>query len=490
MEKKTIFLISTIFLLALALRLYQLDDESLWTDEAFSVHHASEDLPQLLADVSLTEAVPPGYYIFLHFWIKAFGNSGFSVRLPSVIFSLLSLVVLFFLSQKWKKDLYIAVLSILFFATSMLQILYAQEARIYSLFTLLFLSALYFLAEIKDHPSASKFYVGYALSMLLALFTNYLALPLIFGFTLILLWLHFTAWKRWIWSNFLVLLCFLPLLPVLKFQFISLNYGLAQSLINKSMPAFLANMGLFVYTLPLLMLFALTLLILRHKEKMSIFWQRFSQADLLFFYLLLVWASFYIYLSFKPLTLLGISFIRSPLTHSYFLIRHSFFLAPVLYLLVAWRIQKIKIAWLRILSIAIVLITTATALSAYYSLSTKAEWQEVGEFIAHYSDSPLVLLDKGGMSNEFLARYYIKSQVLVKLTWSERKRESSQIDEEQLFKMLQQRPDFWLILAKNPKTGDYYRDLLDAYFHRDLSQEFNEIKVYHYARYIEGFEYQ
>ncbi|MHC5795813.1 glycosyltransferase family 39 protein [Lacisediminihabitans sp. FW035] len=58
---------------------------SLWGDEAASVLSAERSLPSLFRMLGHVDAVHGTYYLFLHFWVEAFGASPFSVRFPSAI---------------------------------------------------------------------------------------------------------------------------------------------------------------------------------------------------------------------------------------------------------------------------------------------------------------------------------------------------------------------------------------------------------------------
>lgn len=58
---------------------------SLWGDEAASVLSAQRSLPSLFRMLGHVDAVHGTYYLFLHFWVQAFGASPFSVRFPSAI---------------------------------------------------------------------------------------------------------------------------------------------------------------------------------------------------------------------------------------------------------------------------------------------------------------------------------------------------------------------------------------------------------------------
>jgi mannosyltransferase len=58
---------------------------NLWGDEAASLLSAERSLPSLWSMVNHVDAVHAGYYVFLHIWISAFGDSPFSIRFPSAV---------------------------------------------------------------------------------------------------------------------------------------------------------------------------------------------------------------------------------------------------------------------------------------------------------------------------------------------------------------------------------------------------------------------
>ena len=84
-----------ILLVALLLRVFQLDAESLWLDEATSVYIGNQDLVQVAGDLSLRNFHAPLYVLLLHYWMQLFGDSEFSVRLPSVLFGVFSVGMLY-----------------------------------------------------------------------------------------------------------------------------------------------------------------------------------------------------------------------------------------------------------------------------------------------------------------------------------------------------------------------------------------------------------
>jgi mannosyltransferase len=58
---------------------------SFWGDEAATVLSAERPLATLWAELGRVDAVHGAYYVFMHFWIRLFGASELSVRLPSAI---------------------------------------------------------------------------------------------------------------------------------------------------------------------------------------------------------------------------------------------------------------------------------------------------------------------------------------------------------------------------------------------------------------------
>ena len=56
-----------------------------WGDEAASIMSAERPLATIWQELGRVDAVHGAYYVFLHFWIEAFGASELSVRLPSTV---------------------------------------------------------------------------------------------------------------------------------------------------------------------------------------------------------------------------------------------------------------------------------------------------------------------------------------------------------------------------------------------------------------------
>ena len=483
MSKKAIFFLVCILLLGGALRFFHLGQESLWVDEALTVHHAlSKNYTEFIDLISATEAAPPGHYLFLHYWMQWFGSSEFSVRFPSAVFSTISILLFFFLLRKWCGE-NIALLGSLFFATSMLQVQFAQEARLYSLFTFLVLLAALFFIDIVQNDIKIYQTLFYFLILAFALYVNYLAIFL-YAISLFLFFMIKKEKKeKFIWSigHLLTAVCILLVLwPLPKIQFFILNNGLSEILISKHLPQIFASLGLFFYLLPPFIFgILLVALLICRKSLFRICTHRFF--DTFFILLVATAGSLFLYSSFFSVSLGNIPLTRFPITNSYFLIRHSFFLVPLWYVFLSWKIFSLR--WKKVIPVLTltILLISGIASYEYYSTPTKPEWREAASFIQQQGENPLILLDKGGMSSEFLLRYYFKGEFkLLKLTFSNQLHSLIQIEERELLKELGNENHFWLILTRNPKTGDYYQKFLDQHFERDISKEFYQIKVYHY----------
>ena len=110
-------------------------------DEPFSIFWAQQDLSEM-STLFKTENNPPLHFVLLHFWIKLFGISAFAVRSLSLVFSLISVAILFKLALKFlSKE--ISIFVVLLFITSSFNHFHALEARTYSLVVLLFMLILY-----------------------------------------------------------------------------------------------------------------------------------------------------------------------------------------------------------------------------------------------------------------------------------------------------------------------------------------------------------
>ena len=87
-----------VILLAFGLRLYAIDRQDLWGDEAISVWLSSQSLPQ--AFLGTTGAHPPLYRLLLYLWLRPAGALPLAVRFLSVLFGTLTVPVVYILGRR------------------------------------------------------------------------------------------------------------------------------------------------------------------------------------------------------------------------------------------------------------------------------------------------------------------------------------------------------------------------------------------------------
>ena len=125
-------MIWVILLLGLSLRLISLD-QSLWLDEAINVIATQNfSLLGMITDYAKADFHPPGYFIMLWIWTKIFGIGEIFVRIPSVVFGVLTIYVVYLLGQRIHSKT-LGIFSAFLLTISPLHIYYSQEARMYSL---------------------------------------------------------------------------------------------------------------------------------------------------------------------------------------------------------------------------------------------------------------------------------------------------------------------------------------------------------------------
>lgn len=202
-----------IVLVATGLRLIAVN-QSLWLDEAISVQTAvNYSTIGIISQFIPKDFNPPLYYLILHFWLTIFPSTEFFIRLPSIIFALLTLVFVYKVSNITYKETKISILAMVLLATSPLHIYYSQEARMYSLATLLAVISVYWLFRLLRDPIWHNI-LWYVVSTILMVYTHYLAWLLIIGQGLYVLFVKRRLITIYLW----IILSYIPWLPIFQQQ--------------------------------------------------------------------------------------------------------------------------------------------------------------------------------------------------------------------------------------------------------------------------------
>ncbi|MEB3359285.1 MAG: glycosyltransferase family 39 protein [Synechococcales bacterium] len=114
---------------------------------------------------------PPLYYLLARLWMSWFGSSVAAVRSLSVLFGLLALPAMYWLARELFAQPLTPWVAIALFAVSPFQVLYAQEARQYSLWVLATLLASAALLRALRRPSPGRWLL-YAATLMLNFYTS------------------------------------------------------------------------------------------------------------------------------------------------------------------------------------------------------------------------------------------------------------------------------------------------------------------------------
>lgn len=158
---------------AFLIRLIHLD-QSLWLDEATTAVTVRQySFWQIITQFSPADFHPPFYYLFMDLWTRFAGYSEIALRMPSVIFSVLSGYFVYKSARRLfpssEHGLSASVLSAVFFLLNPLIVYYAQEARMYAFVTFLIAANFYYLLTLmsrKVNHSSLYFHLTLALMFL------------------------------------------------------------------------------------------------------------------------------------------------------------------------------------------------------------------------------------------------------------------------------------------------------------------------------------
>ncbi len=202
---KTLVLVGLLFLGSLFVRLHNLDGQSLECEELYTIPAATghqyvyvsaepnadqsnfptstgeykrlltTDSGKGLTDVNgvLRKNVHmPLYFYFMHYWLRLFGTSEWVLRLPSVVFGALAVILIFFLGSELFNPL-VGFVSSLLIAFMPEQIHYSQQARMYPLLALLAIASTYAITLTRKYSSSRLPYILFAVLSVAGLYTHY-----------------------------------------------------------------------------------------------------------------------------------------------------------------------------------------------------------------------------------------------------------------------------------------------------------------------------
>lgn len=205
-----------VVLLALGLRLYAIDRQDIWGDEAFSIWLSSQPLPQVVAGGADTH--PPLYPFLLYLWLRPVGSSPLAVRFLSAVIGTLTVPVIYLLGRR-AFGLATGGLAALLVAVSPVLTYYSQETRMHGLVTLLTAASVYWAMRVSQRSRSIGAWAAYLLTTLGGAYTHYYGFFVILAENLVII--PFLLYRRrwsdlgpWLAAQGTIALAYLPWVAV------------------------------------------------------------------------------------------------------------------------------------------------------------------------------------------------------------------------------------------------------------------------------------
>lgn len=481
MNKKDIFILLVILLIGIVLRIYDLGNESIWIDEGYSIKMASLDLFQIVQKTSLEEPHPPLYYIILHYWINLFGNNEFSIRFPSLIFGSFAILMIYMVgSLIFNKK--IGLLSSLLLALSVFHIQYSQEARMYSLLTLLSLLSIYFFIKLLNR-------ITFSVSFWYILFSIFMMYTHIFGlFIIIFQNIYFISLfllkkenqltlnlRRWILFQITLVILYIPWIIFLITAILRLQSEFWRPIPTIGSVFYTFKIYSGSYLLLFLFLMLSTFSIVSYEKvkgrfngkdffkSLESFTWNLSLSNVERIYLLSVWMLTPIILPFI------ISFFSTPI----YIIRYTIAASLAFYILIAKGIENINNKPIQLCVIIIIIIFSLNSIGKEFTDVNKEQWREVTNYIDMNADSGDLIIIRGG-SMQYCFDYYSKRTDLFKKGWRD-------IDEENI-KELKSHNKVWIILKKDDDPKGLIKKMLNESYNLSYQKKYVGIDLYLFVK--------
>ena len=170
-NKKSISLLFLVLIIVTGFELYNLTAVALWHDEAFSGLLPQYNLKEMMYRIGL-DVHPPLYYLLLKGWVMILGNTLFTLRLFSVFFGVLTVIVLYLFLKEVFENQKLALFSSILLAFNSFFIQFVIEARMFTLGIFLVVLSSFFLLKALKNKKWS-WWLLYSLSVSFGLYTHY-----------------------------------------------------------------------------------------------------------------------------------------------------------------------------------------------------------------------------------------------------------------------------------------------------------------------------
>ena len=352
-NKIIILLFILIIFIGILLRIYNLGKYNFWRDEVFSVLVAKGIAPWDMASYSyLIDS--PLFCLFLRLWLKL-GDSEFILRLFPFIFGVLSIPAIYLVAKEL-FDKKVGLISAFILTISPFHIYYSQELRTYSLVTFLVLIAIYCLIKsLKENRIFS--WVGFVIFTTLTIYSHNMALLLLIAINFYIFYFYKkykVIFRRWLTSQFFILLFYLPWVEVILKQIAHIkaanfyNWLPKDYLFNIIQTFLIFNLGYNANTIINLLAILLILPLF-----IFVIYDKIYKEEI---YMLLWWL-------FIPLIIV---IMFSIMIFPAYIIRTTIYLSAVYYIIVSYGLSKLKPNKIYLYFLLFFIILTAISLKNYY----------------------------------------------------------------------------------------------------------------------------
>ncbi len=169
-KNRSLILIS-LFILNFVLKILFLSTQDICIDEPYSIFHSQFGVEDIIRFLKPTNN-PPLFEIILHYWIKVFGISAFSVRFLPLLFGSLAVIFIFRISEKL-FSYQVGIASSLLYTFSTISIYYSHDCRVYTLFLLLTTISVYFFIKLFEGSSSFWDKLFFCACNLLIIYAHY-----------------------------------------------------------------------------------------------------------------------------------------------------------------------------------------------------------------------------------------------------------------------------------------------------------------------------
>lgn len=471
-------LLFSIIMLAFILRVNALNHESLSYDEVVAIQIAKLPIHELFSAIRLDNN-PPLYYLFLQEWMKVFGESEFSVRFPSVLFSTVTLVFLYLVSRQFFSK-YVSLIPVLFTCLSAINIYYGKIARSYSLMGLLSVCSLfYFNRLLKTHNK--KNILLYIFTTILLLYTHLYGIFILLAQNVYILITFSQKQKRkilkpWLLYQCVIAICFLPWiqLVLIQIQAIHSHFWIPRPTILSLVSTFISYTGsLFVFILLLTILFTNLIHYINSLKTKKTDKKEKSNKLLL----LILWCLLPVAIPFT------ISQVTTPIYYYRYTISSSF----AFFLLFTWSFVQIKNYYLKAILLITVILSMSFIINRPY-FSQNVDWHAIAIYMKkNVRPTDAIVIEPPRM--QVPLQYYLRDKQADIVTLPLKNFSYNETfdtlyidrtDYSLLPKTLSNYNRVWLVIDKNATSLPTITSQLHKHFHQLDEEQFYEIKIITY----------